>query len=204
MDVGFSYDLAVESGLVLKNALFVIRVCYCGQPEVIVPSDGEPTRVSHHCHLNARDTTLAYASRASQPDIERLKARMDWKMPCTPSPTASTPASAWTNGTARTRSSAKATKCSAPTSSTTAATKQGVRCVDAHMALGRNLLPSGFRAKAMYPSWPRCTPNRLKQKLLTVRSRSEGSNHFANQGACRFHHMPIWEYVELVVCFCLH
>jgi len=38
-------------------------------------------QVSHLSHLNARDTTLAYASRAPQPDIERLKARMDWKMP---------------------------------------------------------------------------------------------------------------------------
>jgi predicted dithiol-disulfide oxidoreductase (DUF899 family) len=38
-------------------------------------------QVSHLSHLNARDTTLAYASRASQPDIERLKARMGWKIP---------------------------------------------------------------------------------------------------------------------------
>src|SRR5438552_8844961 len=38
-------------------------------------------QVGHLAHLNARDTTLAYASRASQRDIERLKARMDWKMP---------------------------------------------------------------------------------------------------------------------------
>jgi predicted dithiol-disulfide oxidoreductase (DUF899 family) len=38
-------------------------------------------QVSHLAHLNARDTTLAYASRAPQPDIERLKARMEWKMP---------------------------------------------------------------------------------------------------------------------------
>src|ERR1700735_3719530 len=38
-------------------------------------------QVSHLSHLNARDTTLAYASRAPQPDIERLKARMEWKMP---------------------------------------------------------------------------------------------------------------------------
>ena len=38
-------------------------------------------QVSHLSHLNARDTTLAYASRAPQQDIERLKARMDWKMP---------------------------------------------------------------------------------------------------------------------------
>jgi predicted dithiol-disulfide oxidoreductase (DUF899 family) len=38
-------------------------------------------QVSHLSHLNARDTTLVYASRASQAAIERLKARMGWKMP---------------------------------------------------------------------------------------------------------------------------
>src|SRR3984885_4312516 len=38
-------------------------------------------QVSHLSHLNARDTTLVYASRAPQPDIERVKARMGWKMP---------------------------------------------------------------------------------------------------------------------------
>jgi len=38
-------------------------------------------QVSHLSHLNARDTTLVYASRAPQPDIQRLKASMDWKMP---------------------------------------------------------------------------------------------------------------------------
>jgi predicted dithiol-disulfide oxidoreductase (DUF899 family) len=38
-------------------------------------------QVSHLSHLNARDTTLAWASRAPQPDIARLKKRMDWHMP---------------------------------------------------------------------------------------------------------------------------
>jgi predicted dithiol-disulfide oxidoreductase (DUF899 family) len=38
-------------------------------------------QVSHLAHLNARDTTLAYASRAPQADIEHLKARMGWQMP---------------------------------------------------------------------------------------------------------------------------
>jgi predicted dithiol-disulfide oxidoreductase (DUF899 family) len=38
-------------------------------------------QVAHVAHLNARDTTLVFASRAPQPDIERLKARMDWKIP---------------------------------------------------------------------------------------------------------------------------
>jgi predicted dithiol-disulfide oxidoreductase (DUF899 family) len=32
-------------------------------------------------HLNARDTTLVFASRAPQADIARLKARMEWEMP---------------------------------------------------------------------------------------------------------------------------
>src|ERR1700728_5194507 len=35
-------------------------------------------QVAHVAHLNARDTTLVFASRAPQPDIERVKARMGW------------------------------------------------------------------------------------------------------------------------------
>src|SRR5919106_4326359 len=38
-------------------------------------------QVAHLAHLNARDTTLVWASRASQADIARLKARMGWEMP---------------------------------------------------------------------------------------------------------------------------
>jgi predicted dithiol-disulfide oxidoreductase (DUF899 family) len=37
--------------------------------------------VGHLAHLNARDTTLVFASRAPQRDIERLKARMSWQIP---------------------------------------------------------------------------------------------------------------------------
>ena len=36
-------------------------------------------QVSHLAHLNARDTTLVFASRAPQADIARLKARMGWE-----------------------------------------------------------------------------------------------------------------------------
>jgi predicted dithiol-disulfide oxidoreductase (DUF899 family) len=36
-------------------------------------------QVSNLAHLNARDTTLAYASRAPQADIARLKTRMGWQ-----------------------------------------------------------------------------------------------------------------------------
>src|SRR3989440_12933561 len=35
-------------------------------------------QVAHPAHLNARDTTLVFASRASQKDIERLKKGMGW------------------------------------------------------------------------------------------------------------------------------
>jgi predicted dithiol-disulfide oxidoreductase (DUF899 family) len=38
-------------------------------------------QVAHLAHLNARDTTLAFVSRAPQADIERVKARMGWEMP---------------------------------------------------------------------------------------------------------------------------
>jgi predicted dithiol-disulfide oxidoreductase (DUF899 family) len=38
-------------------------------------------QVAHLSHLNARDTTLVFVSRAPQPDIERWKARMGWDIP---------------------------------------------------------------------------------------------------------------------------
>ena len=38
-------------------------------------------QVADVAHLNARDTTLVFASRAPQPDIERVKARMGWNIP---------------------------------------------------------------------------------------------------------------------------
>ena len=38
-------------------------------------------QVAHPAHLNARDTTLVFVSRAPQADISRLKARMGWEMP---------------------------------------------------------------------------------------------------------------------------
>lgn len=38
-------------------------------------------QVAHLAHLNARDTTLVFVSRAPQDAIASLKARMDWKMP---------------------------------------------------------------------------------------------------------------------------
>ena len=38
-------------------------------------------QVAHLGHLNARDTTLAYVSRAPQPEIARLREEMGWEMP---------------------------------------------------------------------------------------------------------------------------
>jgi predicted dithiol-disulfide oxidoreductase (DUF899 family) len=36
-------------------------------------------QVAHVAHLNARDTTLVFASRATQPELDRIKARMGWE-----------------------------------------------------------------------------------------------------------------------------
>jgi predicted dithiol-disulfide oxidoreductase (DUF899 family) len=38
-------------------------------------------QVAHLAHLNARDTTLAYVSRAPQENIQRYKERMGWMVP---------------------------------------------------------------------------------------------------------------------------
>ncbi len=38
-------------------------------------------QVAQLAHLNARDTTLAFVSRAPQQDIEKVKARMGWAIP---------------------------------------------------------------------------------------------------------------------------
>ncbi len=38
-------------------------------------------QVAHLAHLNARDTTLAYASRAPQEEIARYRERMGWEVP---------------------------------------------------------------------------------------------------------------------------
>ncbi len=38
-------------------------------------------QVSNLAHINARDTTFALASRAPQPEIDRLKERMGWDIP---------------------------------------------------------------------------------------------------------------------------
>jgi len=73
-----------------RRQLIVYRFFY--GPEVTMYADGGsyPERgcpgcsfladqVAHPAHLNARDTTLVFASRAPQREIEGLKARMGWQ-----------------------------------------------------------------------------------------------------------------------------
>src|SRR5918997_4297267 len=63
--------------------------------------------VPNLAHLNARDTTLVYASRASQADLERIKRRMGWEhIPWYTITDDSTSTSASMSGTARRPSSA--------------------------------------------------------------------------------------------------
>ena len=82
-------------------------------------------QVAHLAHLNARDTTLVFVSRAPQADIARLKARMGWEMipwyTVTDSFDADFGVGEW-HGT--NVSSATATGFSAPTSSIAAATSR--------------------------------------------------------------------------------
>jgi predicted dithiol-disulfide oxidoreductase (DUF899 family) len=65
-----------------KSRIIVAEISFAemaGQSRSIdQPTSGPAADVAH---LNARDTTLVFASRAPQKDIERLKARMGWKMP---------------------------------------------------------------------------------------------------------------------------
>src|SRR5437879_13819285 len=72
-----------------RRQLIVYRAFY--GPEVTTYAEGGsyPERacvgcsfgadqVAHPAHLNARDTTLAFASRAPQAEIQRLKVRHGW------------------------------------------------------------------------------------------------------------------------------
>jgi predicted dithiol-disulfide oxidoreductase (DUF899 family) len=74
-----------------RRQLIVYRACYA--PDITTFAEGGryPDRacvgcsfvadqVAHPAHLNARDTALAFVSRAPQPDIEHLKARNGWEL----------------------------------------------------------------------------------------------------------------------------
>ena len=67
-----------RSQLIVYRAFFEPGVV--GWPEhACVGCSMVADQVAHPAHLNARDTTLAFASRAPQTDIQRLKARMSWQ-----------------------------------------------------------------------------------------------------------------------------
>jgi predicted dithiol-disulfide oxidoreductase (DUF899 family) len=73
-----------------RRQLIVYRAFYAPDVTTTPGSGGYPERacvgcsfvadqVAHLAHLNARDTTLVFVSRAPQPDIQRLKSRMGWE-----------------------------------------------------------------------------------------------------------------------------
>jgi predicted dithiol-disulfide oxidoreductase (DUF899 family) len=91
VDKAYSFDGPTGQASLLdlfdgRRQLIIYRAFF--EPGVI----GWPDHACHGCsmmadqvadvsHLNARDTTFAYASRGSQADIARLKQRMGWTMP---------------------------------------------------------------------------------------------------------------------------
>jgi len=69
-----------------RRQLIVYRAFYepgvAGWPEhACVGCSFMADQVADVAHLNARDTTLVFASRAPQPNIARLKERFGWKIP---------------------------------------------------------------------------------------------------------------------------
>ncbi|MFZ0385966.1 MAG: DUF899 family protein [Solirubrobacteraceae bacterium] len=69
-----------------RHQLIIYRFFYepgvAGWPDAGCPGCSfMADQVGHLAHLNARDTTLAYVSHGSQPDIERLRTRMGWEIP---------------------------------------------------------------------------------------------------------------------------
>jgi predicted dithiol-disulfide oxidoreductase (DUF899 family) len=68
-----------------RRQLIVYRFFFepgvAGWPEVGCPGCSfVADQVAHPAHLNARDTTLAFVSRAPHSEIERLKAQMGWEL----------------------------------------------------------------------------------------------------------------------------
>jgi predicted dithiol-disulfide oxidoreductase (DUF899 family) len=88
MEISADYEFEGPAGVVTPKDLFE------GRSQLILyhfwfPPDGTPCngcsmfadQISHLAHINARDTTVALVSRASQPEIERFKTRMGWSIP---------------------------------------------------------------------------------------------------------------------------
>jgi predicted dithiol-disulfide oxidoreductase (DUF899 family) len=83
---GFKGDVNLLDLFEGRRQLIVYRAFFepgvAGWPEhACVGCSMVADQVAHAAHLNARDTTLAFVSRAPQKDIERVKARMGWEMP---------------------------------------------------------------------------------------------------------------------------
>ena len=87
-EIGADYEFEGPDGVVKLTDLFE------GRRQLILyhfwfPPDGEPCsgcsmftdQIGHIAHINARDTSLALVSRASQAEIESFKQRMDWSIP---------------------------------------------------------------------------------------------------------------------------
>jgi len=75
-----------------RRQLIVYRAFYAPDITTFAPGGSYPERacvgcsmvadqVAHPAHLNARDTTLAFVSRAPQVEIQGLKERMGWDFP---------------------------------------------------------------------------------------------------------------------------
>jgi predicted dithiol-disulfide oxidoreductase (DUF899 family) len=74
-----------------RRQLVIYRAFYAPDVTTCAPGTSYPERaclgcsmiadqVAHPAHLNARDTTLAFASRAPQAEIQGLKERMGWEL----------------------------------------------------------------------------------------------------------------------------
>jgi predicted dithiol-disulfide oxidoreductase (DUF899 family) len=87
-EVSADYEFEGPDGVVTLADLFE------GRRQLILyhfwfPPDGDPCggcsmftdQTGHLAHINARDTSLALVSRASQQEIERFKTRMGWSIP---------------------------------------------------------------------------------------------------------------------------
>ena len=151
--------------------------------------------VPHLAHLNARDTTLVYASRAPQPDIHRLKARMGWEhipwYTFTDDFDADFGVDEWHG---RTPSSATATGSSAPTSSTAAATSwRRTRGATSISPLGRQEdwedSPDGYPQTPPYAWWKwhdaydaEASQDHLEQIARAIASRESADVTFAQAG----------------------
>lgn len=86
----FSADYAFEG----SDGVVKLADLFEGRRQLFVyhfwlPPDGEPCtgcsmftdQIGHLAHVNARDTSFALVSRASQPEIEAFKRRMGWSIP---------------------------------------------------------------------------------------------------------------------------